>query len=474
LAVTPQAITAVEVLTTRAGHRLTQAAEMPLPSEVESATSVRSAWKEPAEFGAALKAFLQANRFTASRCVIGLDATHLAAREKRLPTAAAATLTDILRIAAEQDFASEGQDLMTDFVPGPSEGGASALLAAAPRPIVEQLVAAAGAAGLEVVAVSGSALALARATAPSAAGGDRLVLSLSPDSAELVVQSGGAARLLRRLAPRTKAGAGADPATRQRYLADLEADLRRGLALSAAQTQTSPTELLIWNAAGLEAASLLEMGARLDVPTRVCALASDMPRLAGEAPAACRNAAPAAALALDYASKDLPLDFLHSRLAVAKRARFGRVAIWSSVGAAVLIAGIVWLVVDWQNNQREIESMDASLAGKKASLVEANLLIAKTRYAQGWYDRRPKLLECLRELAVTFPDINIWANSLNVREDMHVILSGKATDDQVVISFQKRLQADPRISVVGSPAINGKPGSREVSFSINFTFVGAG
>lgn len=467
LAATTRAITAVEIVTSRAGPRITLAAEMPLADPV--------GLKDPAALGAALAEFLRAGGFTARRCVIGLDTFWLAAREKRLPLAAAASLVDILRIAAEQDFASEGQDLIVDYVPGPNGDGVFAFLVAAGRQVVDQLVAAAGAAGLAVAAVSSSALALAAATAPKSGEGNRLVLSLSTQTADLVCIVGGGPRLLSRLSPRAVGAQGADAAWRQRYLAELEAQLRRTLASSAAQAQAGAAELLVWNAAGLDEGLLREMGERLGTPLRLCRLAEDLAPLDAKGPELCTNPEPAAALALALAGgAPPPLDFLHSRLAVRKKPRFGRVAIGSALAAAALIGVIVWLVLDWQKSLADIAGITSSLQAQAPRLAEANSLIARTAFARKWYDRRPMFMECLRELALTFPDRDIWATSLNVSEDMHVVLSGRAADDQIVINLQKRLLADPRLAEVKLTSINGRPGSREVSFAINFTFVGAG
>jgi hypothetical protein len=485
LAVTPRAITAVEVVASRGGPRIAHAAEMPFADP--------AGLKDPAALGKALREFLRGLGVSARRCVIGLDACWLATREKRLPPAASASLADILRIAAEQEFASEGQDLIVDYVPGPPAGGPCALLAAAPRPVVEQLALAAGEAGLAVAAVSSSALALAAATAAKPGASRRFLLSLAPQTAELVATEGDAPRLLRRLSPPRIADAeGADAAWRQRYLAELEAELRRMLASSQTQTNAGAAELLVWNAAGLEEDLLREMGERLGAPLRLCRLATDLGQLGAAPSGTCTHPAPAAALAIALAAGEpLPLDFLHSRLALRKKRRFGRVALGGSLAAVALIGAITWLVLDWQKSLAEIASMNNSLHVQKPRVAEANNLIAKIGFARKWYDRRPMFMECLRELAVTFPDRDIWATSLDIGEDVHaalpgkpagdsgvvnlrVVLSGKAANDQIVINLQKRLLADPRLAEVKLASINGGAGSREVSFVINFTFVGAG
>ena len=468
LAVGRQAITAVEVVTSRGRHALVRAAELPLPPE--------AGLLDPVKLGQAMKELLHSHHFSASRCVIGLEAAQLAAKEKRLPAGAMGSLGDILRIAAEQDFASDEQDLMFDYMPLPAENGACALLVAAPRPVVDQLLAAAGAAGLAVAAVTSSALAMAQATASPAPQGERLVLSLEPGGAELVVQSNGSPRLVRWLPVSRHATSDAGAASMQRYLDELEAELGRVLVADLAGTQPPQTELLVWNAAGLGESALREMGGRLALPTRICIFPADLRETDGTLSQECGNMVSAAALAIARTcGKPLALDFLHSRLSRRKRPKLGRLAFWVAAAALVVVAAGISLLLDWRSSQREIADLQDRLSGLNPSVRQARELIDKASFARGWYDQRPKFLDCLREVTLSFPqEGRIWATNLAVREDMRVVLSGKSVGEATVLDLLDRLKSDPRLAEVKPLDIRQVgANSKEVSFDISFTFTGA-
>jgi len=456
LAVTRQTIAAVEVVASRGRCRLEHVAEMSVSGE--------RGLDNPAELGMALKEFLRVHHFSASRCVIGLEAAHLAAKEKRLPEAAMGSLDDILRLAAEQDFASDEQELIFDYV-GSSEAKATcALLVAAPRRVVDQVLAAASAAGLSVVAVTSSALALAQASASPAPSGQRLVLSLSQAGCELVVQSHGAPRLMRRL----PVGPGATPV-------ELEAELQRVLAVSMPEAQAAPGELLVWNATELGESALPEMGKHLGMPTRICRFPTDL-GLEGPVSQTAGNLAAAAALAVAHArSKGRALDFLHSRLAPRTRRRVGKLAVWATVAAAVVVAALVSLLLDWRSSQQQIADMQARLSGLDPSVRRAKNLIDKASFARGWYDRRLPMLDCLRAVTLAFPEEGrIWATSLAVREDMTVSLSGKASGKGAVLDLLDRLNASPALTEIKLQYTRQSgTNTQEVSFAINIHFAGA-
>lgn len=141
---------------------------------------------------------------------------------------AVASAVGILAMAVEREFASDRKDLLFDYAPGSgADGRPAALLVAAQRQTVDDLAAAARAAGLTVSAVTASTLALAAladggpggadaagragpAGEPAAAreaGGERMVLRVSVDGTELAVGSSGGVRMLRRLAAAPTTGA---------------------------------------------------------------------------------------------------------------------------------------------------------------------------------------------------------------------------------------------------------------------------
>ena len=466
LAVAERAIGAVEISAVHGRCKVLHAAEFPMP-QGDSA-------QEPALLGKALRQFLRQHHFSASRCVIGLGTKWLIAKEKTLPPTSADLIAGVLAIATEREFASDRKNLVFDYS-GPVEAGQgqSVLLVAAPRRNVDHLLATADAAGLTVRAVTSSMMSLASATAGQPPG-RRLMLHLSPDGAEFSMQSGGGFRLLRRLSTAAPAqtDAGASPADGS--IADLADELHRVIALlPGAQPEPTP-ELLIWNTGGLSAGSLRTLGDRLPLAVRVCRYPSDLG--IAEGPAAPAGEFAAAALALAGLQKQrLAVDFLHSRLVSRKRiALKGKVAWAAGVAAAVLIAGF-FLLLDWQRAHQEIVDLKAQLETMKASVATAKDVVDKTGFARGWYDRRPRFLNCLRELTLAFPvEGRIWATSLAMGENMRVLLSGKATGEGAVLEVLDRLKGSPRFSDVKPLYIREVGGeTQDVSFAISFRFVKA-
>ena len=178
LAVTKRSITAVEVVGANGGGRAGCAAEFVFPEGL--------APEEPAAMGKALKGFLREKGFSASHCVLGLEADWLMARDRTLPPGGSDSAAQILSLAVEREFAGDHRQLVFDYALGAEAGGQrSALLVGAPRQVVDQLKAAAEAAGLTVDAVTASTMALA-GPGNGSAGDDCLMLHLYAGGAEHV------------------------------------------------------------------------------------------------------------------------------------------------------------------------------------------------------------------------------------------------------------------------------------------------
>ncbi|HUT56434.1 MAG TPA: hypothetical protein VNA25_01015 [Phycisphaerae bacterium] len=467
LAVAERAIDAVEIGVVHGRCKVLHAAEFPMP-EGDSA-------QDPALLGKALRQFLRQHHFSASRCVIGLGTKWLIAKEKALPPTSADLIAGVLAIATEREFASDRKNLVFDYS-GPVKAGQgqSVLLVAAPRRNVDHLLATADAAGLTVLAVTSSMMSLASATAGQPPG-RRLMLHLSPDGAELSMQSGGGFRLLRRLSTSAPAKTDAGTSPADGSISDLADELRRVIALLPGAQPEPTLEWLIWNTWGLSAGSLRTLGERLPLAVRVCRYPSDLGIAEGPAAPAGEFAA-AAALALAGLQKPrLAVDFLHSRLVSRKRiALKGKVAWAAGVAAAALIAGF-FLLLDWQREHQEIEDLKGQLEIMQASVATAKDVVDKTGFARGWYDRRPRFLDCLRELTLAFPvEGRIWATSLAMGENMRVLLSGKATGEGAVLEVLDRLKGSPGFSDVKPLYIREVGGeTRDVSFAISFRFVKA-
>jgi len=499
LAVTDRSIAAAEVAVAHGRRRVLHAAEFPMP-EGDSA-------RDPANLAKALRQFLRQNHFCASRCVIGLGARRLIAREKSLPPTAADLLPGVLSIAAEREFASDPKDLVFDFADPVAAGqGQSVLLVAAPRRSVDLLSQAAQAAGLTVAAVTSSMMALAGATSeprppgtgvvdPRPPSSRRLVLDLSPGAAELSVQSGGGFRLLRRLAISPPAAGSSPP---DGWLDDLADELHRVAALlpdSGGAAQAA--DLLIWNATGLSAEALRVHAKRLSLEQRLCQYPADLgiddvsePRPSGSGAVACAhqqhrsltvaalsgNFAAATALAAAGLNNKRPaVDFLHSRLDPRKAVALRKKVIWGGALAAGVLLAALALFLDVRGQEQDVQDLKDQLGGMKESLTAAKDIVGKAAFARGWYDRRPACLDCLRELTLAFPvEGKIWTTSLALDEGLRVLLSGKARDESAVLEVLDRLKADARFSDV-KPLYIREVGAeaREVSFAISLNFAGA-
>jgi len=470
LAVTERSITAVEVACVRGGRKVLHAAEFPLPQD--------DAAREAAPLlGKALRQFLRRNHFSASRCVIGIGARWLVAREKSLPPTSPDLLAGALSIATEREFASDAKDLVFDYSgPVDSAQGQSVLLVATSRQNVDYLLAAARAAGLRVAAVTSSTLALAAATGgpPSSR---RLVLYLSPTTVELSVQSGGGTRLLRHLPISPPAAAAHGSPLADGWLDNLAGELRRVVALlPGSQTPEQALDLVIWNASGPPGAeALADLGKRLSLAVRLCQYPSDLEIADGPAARAGEPAAAAALAAAGLNRQLLAVDFLHSRLSPRRKITVGRKAAWAAALAAAVILPCLALFLAWRAQQGEVDDLKGQLDAMQPSLAAAKDLVRKATFAGRWYDQRPRHLDCLRELTLAFPaEGRIWTTSLAISEDMRVLLSGKAADQGAVLEVVDRLDGNPKFAEVQSLYISEVGGgSLEWSFAISLKFVGA-
>jgi len=470
LAVTQRSATAIEVAVAKGAARVQRAAQFVFPEE----TGV----DEPQRLGQALKEFLHEAGFSASRCVIGLDAARLSAREKRLPPASADSVAQILAIAVEQEFASDHKELLFDYADGTGDdGNPSVLLVAAPRRHLDHLVAMAKEAGLTVSAITSSTMALA----DSANGlllADRLVLHVFQGGVELAAKSrgGGPLRVWRLSVSPPVEPDGSAPAA-ETWLDELAHELRRILYMHAGDAAAGrPRELLVWDETGPDTEAWDALARRLDVPVRLCA--SDEWRSAAAGRSAPLGGQYSAATAMALAGlkgRPLPVDFLHSRLAPRRPLALRRKVAWGvGVAAAVLLAAGLF-VVDLIQNERDVADLEARLAENAPSLAAAKDVVARAAFARAWYRRQPRLLDCLRELTLAFPaDGGIWTTSLSMQEDLRGVVAGKATTESMVLEVLDTLKANPRIAEIKPLYLReAGRGGREVAFAMSFRFVGS-
>ncbi len=475
LAVEGRSLTAVELTPLNGGATASRAAEFAFPEGLSLQDSPR--------LGKALRQFLKDNGFGASRCVIGLDARSLTARDKTLPPGVGGQVRQVLSLAVEREFASDLKDLVFDYAPAGDDDreATSALLVAAPRAAVQQLTATAQAAGLRVQGITASTLALAAGTDAVQGDAERLVLRVFKTGCELLTESVTGVRTMRTLPVVV-----ADDA--DGWIERLIAELRRVVMLLPASAGRS-RELLIWNEAGLDTRARDILAERLALAVRMESVPKGIHANGlGPGPLPGQFCAASAVALAAVRGQALPVDFLHSRLGAARKPLVSRQIAWSAALAGVVVVAAAWGLWDWQQDRAEIARLEKQSKDFKPGIALASGIIDRTKLARTWYDQRPGYLECLKALTLAFPqDGHIWAARVNIGPDtekvrgaapapdrLNVVVTGNAEDKKQVLDVLDRLNSNPRLSKAQSIYMRatGK-GGREVSFALSFSFVGS-
>lgn len=493
LAVGERGVLACELVGSGRAARATRLAEFEFPPGASHDT--------PAELGKALGEFLRSHRFSARRAVVGLPLRWAVVKPKEVPPANPSTVSGLLLLQAEREFALEPQDLVFEYA-GESDASATrtVLLLAVQRRRVDSIVAAAEAAGLNVEAVTLSAIALAAETGRHLAHGGA-VLHVAPGVAELAIHHEGRPRALRHLrAPAgagvagavTGAGAGGEPgagettgdqaarlppeALRLNDAATaITPELRQVLSLMPQNGSAATTELVVWDGIGLGDAPA-RWGETLHVTVREQSIESLGVTLAPDAAAdgaAGGRYAAAVALGLEGLRAGAPVtDLLHSRLVPKKVARVGRWTIWATALGVTFAIAIAAAALDLRSQRLEVAEAKDRLKNLEPQLKEAKASIGRTTFAQRWTGTDPQALALLRDVTAAFPQGgSVWATSLTLLPDGRVSLSGRASSDEAPLNLLKRLRDSGKFSDVqfGGTQPAGR-GSSEVGFTINFRY----
>lgn len=461
LSFTQRSVTAVEVVPANGGGRVVRAAEFVVPADIDR--------EDPAALGDRLRQFLKDERFSSRRCVIGMEATWLTAREKSLPPGAGGSLRDILAIAIEREFASDRGDLLFDYVEMPAAAaGRSVLLVAAPLRQIVFLRETVRAAGLSVRGITSTTVALA--CSGNGSGGDRhLVLHLFPGGAELAGVSDGVPDLIRRLPVPISADEPVDGC-----VDGLVDELRRVLALLPGDSSAARAgQLLVWSAVPFGERQREVLAERLDmtVGLRECPGGIDPGIIAGVDHGRRFGAAAAVAGAM-LGGRSPAVDFVNSRLAPPKESTLFRKITWAAVTALALLAALIAAVLDWRADLRETADMETRLAAMAPDIERAQRIIDRTGFARNWYDRRPGFMDCLYRLTLLFPpEGGIWVTTLTLEDNMQIVIAGKADRESTVLSLLDGMTDDPRFTEV-KPLYLRRPqkGGREISFGMSCRF----
>ncbi len=475
LAVQDGTILAAEVRSTGGRPAVSCAAAFTLPAHADRS--------DTAAIGAALGEFLRAHRFSAKHAVIGLPLTWVITKEQTVPPAQEAALTNMLRIQAERAFSHDGKDLTIDFLASPGEETPrSVLLFAAVKEKVEEARTVAQAAGLTVDRITPSATTLSLASAAGPGAQADFMLHVLPGSAELAISDDRRLRAVRHL---TVAIPTPTPDAPLLWTDTLMRELRRVIATETdGATSYDTGRLVLWDGVGLPREAIDRLQEQLSLTIRENRDLSPLADVNGALPAmvdmdsASETGRFAAAVALARAAAEpelVAVDFLHSRLAPPRTSWFDkRLRLVAAASLAVAVA-IGALAVEWHSASQAVSTLTEQLKEETPIVETAQTLIDKVTMADKWYEARPSPLECMLHVSRAFPDGgSIWATQLSVSDDTSGILSGKATDDRVILDVFKRLQESPAFAEVklhgGIRYPKRTDRDNYLSFSISFRF----
>lgn len=410
---------------------------------------------KPAESGAALAAYLGAHGFNAKKAIVGVPAKWLIAQERDLPPIDANGAADLLRLAAERLSLAEAGTIIADYAGYPDGKSASrVMLVGMLKPQLDRVHQLAQAAGLTVEGVCPTSLAVARV-----AGGNRTVLRLADDGAELVIQQNGTARSIQPLT--------AD-------LAALGSELKRTLAIRG----VAGGDLVLADGIGITAQQHADLSSRLTNPPQP--LGED---LGVRIDAGARNgsalpaAAPWPAIALALAATDksgLPVDFAHTKLAIRPTSRFGRRTILGAVAAVVVVGGFIWLFTTVASQEAREQQMYKQVKDEESIVKDARTVLDQLTYGRTYFDHRPPALECIKQVTLAFDyEEPIWASKVSYNANGKCQLVGKVLNDRsnLIYEVRDRLMANASFSNVSVPT-QSEGGNKErlMTFSINFNF----
>ena len=437
-----------------------------------------ASFDKPEAIGRPLAVFLRQQRFRATRAIVGVPARWLMTTECQVPPSGGDQLVSLLRLQAERRSVSESGEMIFDYTGrvDTAQGG-RVMLVGILREQLERIESLLDSAGISVVAVTPTALALASAMQQDR---DRPMLLLGRQAAELVWQQGDAPRLLRHLTLTTVNGDNA------LALAPLGSELRRSMALVSAGEGGLGDEMLLWDGIGLSQGQVSDLSSRLGMNLRAGSGSGFKPfgvhadPDCGTGRDSCEPGlfAPALALALSGAQRrGLSLDLKHSRLAPPRRRSFDRRLVWAIVLTVVGVLTIASLYWNVHQRRGELVDLESKLEAMGPDIKAAEQMLAHVTYANGYFDARPPILDCLREITLTFRDEQpVWVTSFVLREHGKGQLIGKATDQNTIIDLCDRLRKNTRftdVRILQMTEVNVAGGrSKEQSFTIAFTFMG--
>jgi len=458
ISVGERSLLVAQVATGAAGPQVTHVAEFPYPQGVTL--------EQGEALGAALRAFLDAAGFSARRAIVGVPAKWLILRPQAVPPADPDTAIALLGMQVESQHVPELGEVVYDFVGdfSPTEP-TTALLMGLSRRWLDRVQALALGARLKIVSITPCTAVLAAATA--ARFHRPLVLSLRSEGAELAAADGSHTRFLRHLGSNVSAP-------------PLGMELRRSIAMlpagfatgngHASGTEVPGGRMVLWDDVGLDAAALQAFQDSLGVTI----VRGELPTLGGTGCALAngRVGGRAIALALALLSRQRPgVDFLHPRLVPPNPLRIPRRALWISAAGILAILVLAIGYADLTSLQRQVSGLDGQLEQLEPALTTARPFVSRMKYAEAFREGDPRILACLRDLAVAMPvDGRTYLTGFRLQDNMQGEFSGRSDNVPDVIQVVDALNAGSRFSEI-KRTFDGRGTTAGVSFKVTFVYV---
>jgi hypothetical protein len=142
------------------------------------------------------------------------------------------------------------------------------------------------------------------------------------------------------------------------------------------------------------------------------------------------------------------------------------------VAGVILIGYIISLYVQVSRRQGDLDNVKAQIDGLSNQLTQAQVVVDHVNYASGYFEARPPVLECLRQISLTFhDDEKIWVTTFNLKDNGKGQLVGKSADQATVLTLIDRLKKNSKFSEVKlSDVHEADTRTHEWAYSLSFTY----
>jgi len=417
-----------------------------------------ASWENPEGLGHAFFQFLRKERMTARATLVGVPARWIVAKSVQIPPTRQENVGSLLQIQTEQAFSLNHHDLVFDYNAQISESQSNeVLLAAMQRSRLDQIKSLAKAAGLQLVSVTPSVVAMG-----ALSNGQSRACSIyaQNEHCEMVLASKGVVHQIKHVATPLN----------NKDSKGMAEDIQRLLLLAGGQAG----ELVVWSDGASQAEAVTHLrqnfGSSLEVKEGRDALTQSGRLRINQTPTEYDGAL---SLILAYDQTEAPLiDFLNSHLVIKESRQKPRVILWGAVAALVAVVLAAATLYGWYQDAQDIKAYQQTLEENALLYEVASGIRNNLSDTSPWYTKRPQFLDGLNELVNAFPEAgDIWVSSLRLTDNGEGIITGEAVNRLAVIKVLDQLNQSDRISDATAPgSTGGTYASGDAKYSIRFDF----